>query len=1471
MNTTTVTRLAILIAALGLLGGSGFIAHKLQVDRLGQRELKEAKSAVEKGEFAKAEMRYRDYLQVFPKELEIQVAHADTLLKVSKSLVAQSEALQTYNNVLKQSPGRLDIRRKLMLLKIDAERFVSSRGQADGADVDLEILLEPSGPKSPDGELQFLMGRCYEQKNEKEKDPTALTNAVSMYRKAIENNAPQRIEAGERCATLLRDKLHQPEEAEKVINSLVKKPPDEDYRGYLARGRWLATAPRNQSQKSLAPDAQKDFEKARQLAPSEPEVYLQLAQAAMNRSKLGYNEARTILEDGLKKASSSVAIYEALANIELRTGHVDKAIEDLELALKSEPDRSSLRFHLTDLLAKRGDTGKLLKQIEELKNRGHSQVLINYFNACYNVNSGQFLKARQLLLKVQTAINRSPDIKLKSRINVLLSQCYKELGEPEMQQNAYLQALSADPQDPTAKLGVITNLLNHGDISGAIKEYRTFAKTEPAVRPNLARLLIAQNQRRPESQRDWNEIEKLIDQATESASESLEPLILRAELFFAQGKQTAAHEKLQEARRRFPSSVDVRIAEANLAGYQGKIDDALKLLDQAQQQFGDQVDLRIERARLWTFKKGPQFLKVLIDLSQGAEKFSKPDRKKLLNYLAGELERQQDLEGAAVLWTRLAEEDKTNLVLRRNLLDLALKNGNKDEIEKNIKQIEEIEGNDGLLGRYCQIRYLIWQAKRATDKDTRELIHSKAGTLLDDLKARRGDWSVIPLASAELAEQELAQSDLTEDQIRAIEERIIGFLLQAINLGQRQPAVVRLAVQLLFKHGRANNALELLSSIPLEPQLGRQAARFAVENRDFQHAEQIARTAVAAKPDDFQERLWLAQILLAGERPAEAAKELREAVDLSPNDPDRWITLVIFMVFTKQLGEAERIIHEAETKIPPAKAPLALGACCEKMGEVYGNNGNSSEMKKWNDAATNWYRKAEAAQPEDFSIKRRLTEFFVRTKQINEAHNYLEAMRKQNGGAKSTWANRTLALVLASGTDRTQLSKALTLFEPDGQAVPAGQEGKKLGGDQEDLRVLVQVLDKQKTVVHRKRAIEILESLIDRNLATSEDRFVVARLYEVIGDWPKARQKYDDLNLRTKNRRDIETLNRRPIYLSQFIRSLLQHHKTGDEQDLLKAQELVDEIKQLQPNDLGTLVLQIEVLRSRNEIDKAADLIGKFADRPGMTAQALEVLGELAERMERLELAEALYRRIAGLTDARGKILLAAFLGRRDRVTEALNICEPLWTSIREVELLGVTCINVLFGSNNHPRIPEPAQINRVVGWFDQAIEKVRKQQRPGTWLFIGLGNLREKQGRYADAQKLYLFAAEDDRNGIAYNNLAWLATMKDGKVKEGLDYANRAIALKPDQPDYLDTRGMVYLTGGKLELALEDLKKAVAIDSSSAAKHYHLAQAFLGMNNKEKARENLETARTKGFAPKALDALEQPLYSKFLKALGSP
>ena len=152
--------------------------------------------------------------------------------------------------------------------------------------------------------------------------------------------------------------------------------------------------------------------------------------------------------------------------------------------------------------------------------------------------------------------------------------------------------------------------------------------------------------------------------------------------------------------------------------------------------------------------------------------------------------------------------------------------------------------------------------------------------------------------------------------------------------------------------------------------------------------------------------------------------------------------------------------------------------------------------------------------------------------------------------------------------------------------------------------MLARVLDAQKTVEGGKRAIEILESLITKNLANAEDRFLLAHLYEMSGDWPKARVAYRELNLRTKNTRDMEILNRRLLYLAQFVSGLIRNHKAKDDQDLVEAEDLVDELKQLQPDQLNTLILEVEVARARNQVDKAVGLIQSTATRPGVCASA---------------------------------------------------------------------------------------------------------------------------------------------------------------------------------------------------------------------------------------------------------------------------
>ena len=487
MRAKIIKRWAIFIAVLSLIGGTGFFTQRFQITRKARSVEEKADAAVKAGEFAQAEGLYREHLAVLPEDVEIRIKYADALLKADPSPKRQNEALQIYFGILTRHVGRADVRRKQMQVEID-------KGDFPAAEADLKILLDMDENKN-DGHLMFLMGRCSEGvRND--------VDAVEWYRSAVEHHAPEQIDAYNQLATLLRVQLKKPLDADTAIKEMVRSAP-KNYLVYLARGRYR--------HEFGLPESGADFKKALELAEGSPDVCLELAKTAVAESR--YDEARQILEDGLKKTPASAAMYEALADLEHRTGHLDQAVKVLERGLESPAEKGRLHVILANVLAGRGETSKLLLQIEELKKIGYPSVIVQFLSAQYHINVSEFNEARQLLIPLESNNLLTPDF--KARINNMLARCYSRLGEPGMQQEAYLRALSANPEDISAKLGVIDRMVKQGDVEGAIKDYRSLVNRLPRASIPLAELLIVRNRQRPASQRDWKEVKSVIEDVGE--------------------------------------------------------------------------------------------------------------------------------------------------------------------------------------------------------------------------------------------------------------------------------------------------------------------------------------------------------------------------------------------------------------------------------------------------------------------------------------------------------------------------------------------------------------------------------------------------------------------------------------------------------------------------------------------------------------------------------------------------------------------------------------------------------------------------------------------------------------------------------------------------------------------------------------------------------------------------------------------
>jgi tetratricopeptide (TPR) repeat protein len=1371
-----------LIVATILFGAGIYVVHRFQAGRIASALLWQVERAERDNNPEKAVVYLKRYLDFRPHDRE-QRAHlgrtlADDRLAINQQ--ARERALFVLEPVITREPQRNDLRRLVVRLAMALKppRWDTVNNHLNA--------LETAYPE--DAEVAALWAGYHEAAKDGD-----LSKAVQSYKKAIKL-VPGQGENYVRLAALYRDRLNQPEDADSVMNQLVQTNPA-SFQACLQRGRYRI---KNRDLNG----AEQDVSRARELAPDEPDVLLAAADLAVVHKQ--WDQARQHLNRGLTVHPADARFYSALSQVEIHAQNQLAAIRCLERGVQAVPQaaKSELLWNLGNLCIDRHDWPAAENVIGQLTQTSGSSIAIPYLQARLLFGKEDWSNAARLLENVRGLIGPPSDAnkELLVQVELYLGQCYDQLNEPTRQLAAFQRATELNPKSEAALLGLAAAQRALGRTRAAEKSYEqlTSHKQGAARLIELARLQM--ESKLATGNKDFKNVEETVRRAEEVKSkteqEEVDLVLLRAQVWAAQNQLDRAREFLTAARDKDPQQIHYWMALAEIIERQGNPGAATSTLDEAEQECGDSVELRLARARHWANRRSPDAGSAVVKLGDRVESFAPDSQARLLGGLAEVLFRLGKLQEAEQLWNRLAElpRHQNDLRLRMILFDLALQAGNDPGMQRALKAIQAIEGTEGSFSRYGAALRLIWLGKNGHAEHLDE-----ARGLLDQVTAERPTWPAVLLAKAEI------------ETLKGNPSQAIAFYRKAQDLGEQGPRVIRPLVQLLYQSQRYREAERVMAEHQnqlVASKLLPVAAETFLRNQDPLRAAKMALDAVAADSTDYHDYLWLGQMLSAsGGHAEEAEKKLRRAVDLAPGQPETWVALVQFLVRVNRMPDAQAVMERAQSTLPPDQAPLALAECSEVLGRA--------------EQAQKYYQTALATKPNDVLVLRGVAGFLMRVGRPRDAEPFLRRILDQQvkaGDRDVSWARRGLAMVLVARG--APLAESLSLvglkLDSKGKLV----EEKPLPNEEavDEERARARVLATQKIRALRDKAIALLEDLNQRLPLNADDQFLLAQLYEAVGNWPKACEQLQKL---------IAPRNAKPLYLAHYAQGMIFQGKRTEAQKYIAKVEELERTQNLQPGALGSVDLKVLAFRESRQHDQAVALLERHVQRPGAKPE------------------EA--------------VALIDYYGRLKRLPQALDWSERAWKTCPP-ELVGGVIVSVLRGTQ-----PTDQQCERVEGWLKSALEK--NPQSPA--LLLEMADLQSIRGRYDEAQKFYRQVLQKDtQNGVALNNLAWLLALKSGQADEALQLIDRAINALGPLPEYLDTRAVVYLALNKTELAIADLEQAANLDTPSDIRFFHLARAQKMANNTDAAVRTFRKAKELGLDRARLHPVERGTFGKVFDEL---
>ncbi|MEN6451055.1 MAG: tetratricopeptide repeat protein [Thermoguttaceae bacterium] len=1470
MRTFNLRFAAILLASVVVFGIGVFVLHAVQIkhnaaafrDQADAAE-KQADDYAKQGDGPHEEKARRSainylkwYVNLMPKDIDqlerlarmqLKASHLNTPEEIEdpsqvKDPLLFREGRKRLELTVFFDPARKNARRELVRLSLPpyGDRYQDAKDH-------LTSSLLRDAPK--DAELLEQLGIC-------QAGTGSVEAAIETFKKAIAA-APSQLTTYKELASLYRSpRLSKAHEADQWMEKMVAANPKAARAHYLRSDYLLRTG-------QIEAGAKEALE-ALQLAPDDREALMLAIMCYAMQGKP--DKARELADRAIKLYPTKPETYQTKAKIERSFGKPDSAVSVLRQGLKAtrrkpnSPGATSVGEDIL-LLWTLGDTLLDAKQVSEaetvvdsLRKENIPKEYVRYLAARIHLAKQNWRAARDGFQEILPAVIDPSGSMERQRMGRTLArnmylwigQCYGQLGNPARQIQSYEEALNVDPSYVQARASLIDALMAAGRIDEALEQYRKLGSRSrlPAVAViEYVRLMLLRNLRLQPSERDWATVDKALDNAEKALPGSPDLVLLRAQSLRARDRDAEAEALLSKARERDPKQPAFLQSLIALAEKRSDWAAAEKLIEDSRRLIGDTPDQRLQQGQYLVRRHGNDAASGLRALAENSDKFANADRARLWGGLISLAAQAGDAKLANELRQKLAATQPNNLQVRLSLLERAIFAKDMAGAQKALDEMERVGGQEAYW-LYGKAMLCMMRADEEKDPIKQRDLFADALEYVTKAREQRKDWERLPLIAAELY---LTQGNL---------DQALANFREAIDLGERSPGAVTRFLQVLLQARLFTEAdkyfrqLEREQGARLPLEVVQMGANASLMLGDVSRALTLARKAIPADCKDASQFVWMSQVLAeaslrakaeqdnakAERLLAEAEKTARRAVELKPQSPPTWITLVRLLVALGEEHKAEAACQEAATKLPAKEIALTQAQMYELMNKP--------------DQAAEKYEAALASDPKNVAFLRAAVDFEIRSGKVEAAEGRLETIlggKLASSQDDQTWARQKLSMILITRGRRPDLAKARELMKKNLASGTLSPLDRRLD-------YMIDLSDPDPAV--RGEATRKLEDMRKSQWATPEDRYALVQMYLAAKDWAKASGEFRSL---------VAIAPQEPRYLIAYISMLLQHGQISD------VEMYVDRLEKLLPRQFVPIGFRADVLVARGQPEKALALLNDYVTTSDALPKDATIRGRfVAEKLRQLQIklpggeknplagqfarrAEELFREYAAKNPGQD-LVLAVFLRAQGKLDDALAIVDKVQDNSAQQDIIRV-CAAMWAGGNKLT----PAQVGRMDAIVERALAKF---DRPAALLSLG-AEIRIRQARYADAEALYRESLKKSKSDVVVmNNLAVLLALQNVKLDEALKLMDQAVDTAGRVGAMLDSRASVYIAKKDSKNALKDIRDALA-DAETPVRLMHLAQALELAGQPKEARVEMDKALKAGLTVEMLQPLEATTFER--------